>query len=369
MLELSNQNLEETCSAIYGDVKHRFRTGAKPYNSKYLSWDFVGLHGRGANESTLWLGTKGAHTPLHSDSYGYNVVHQIHGRKKWVLIPWESYKYLKPTRIPYEESSIYSEINFFMKDISKEEGYCHMAAREVVLTAGDTLLVPPKWWHYVECLDNSLSVNTWVPIVNDSEERVKESIVRTLISFVTQNVSFSNAENLILNPNELDILTESDGEQFNLLKAALISTLETSCYKTQLPTVLLKKGKPVPLVSYRNQRTMDIVANLEDKSDHHLESKPLCKVAKLDIVNESSVDLMKMVPLIVSKNEWTSSTLGHASASYTETSGSLLVDVGSTKSAYNLELPTLFTKAVTHPDVVELISEKLFELVKASELH
>ena len=41
-----------------------------------------------------------------------------------------------------------------------------MAAREIVLTAGDTLLVPPKWWHYVECLENSLSVNTWVPIVS-----------------------------------------------------------------------------------------------------------------------------------------------------------------------------------------------------------
>jgi Cupin-like domain len=34
---------------------------------------------------TLWLSTHGAHTPLHYDSYGCNVVTQVKGSKRWQL--------------------------------------------------------------------------------------------------------------------------------------------------------------------------------------------------------------------------------------------------------------------------------------------
>jgi len=34
-------------------------------------------------------------------------------RKLWILVPPESTNQMKPTRVPYEESSIYSEIDFF----------------------------------------------------------------------------------------------------------------------------------------------------------------------------------------------------------------------------------------------------------------
>lgn len=33
-----------------------------------------------ASKSTLWLGTSGAHTPCHMDTYGYNFVGQLQGR-------------------------------------------------------------------------------------------------------------------------------------------------------------------------------------------------------------------------------------------------------------------------------------------------
>jgi HSPB1-associated protein 1 len=44
-----------------------------------IDWSAFGFAERTAKDSTMWLGTKGAYTPCHYDSYGYNLVAQIHG--------------------------------------------------------------------------------------------------------------------------------------------------------------------------------------------------------------------------------------------------------------------------------------------------
>ena len=45
-----------------------------------VKWSEFGFKERNGRESTLWIGTEGANTPCHLDSYGCNLVLQVQGR-------------------------------------------------------------------------------------------------------------------------------------------------------------------------------------------------------------------------------------------------------------------------------------------------
>lgn len=45
-----------------------------------VRWSDFGFRGRDGRASTLWIGTEGANTPCHLDSYGCNLVLQVQGR-------------------------------------------------------------------------------------------------------------------------------------------------------------------------------------------------------------------------------------------------------------------------------------------------
>ena len=76
-----------------------------------FSWERLGHPDTDGSESTLWAGTEGALTACHQDSYGENLVCQLAGSKLWTLFsPADSDK-LRPSRVPYEESSVFSLVN------------------------------------------------------------------------------------------------------------------------------------------------------------------------------------------------------------------------------------------------------------------
>jgi len=41
----------------------------------------------------------------------------------------------------------------------------HVTPVIVVLEPGDVLFIPRHWWHYVESLETSISINTWIELV------------------------------------------------------------------------------------------------------------------------------------------------------------------------------------------------------------
>ncbi|XP_066890549.1 HSPB1-associated protein 1 isoform X4 [Kogia breviceps] len=167
-------------------------------------WSDFGFPGRNGQESTLWIGSMGAHTPCHLDTYGCNLVFQVQGRKRWHLFPPEDTPFLYPTRIPYEESSVFSKINVVNPDLKRFPQFWKARRHMVTLSPGQVLFVPRHWWHYVESIDPvTVSINSWIELEEDHQARVEEAITRMLVC------ALKTAENphdtrAWLNPTEVE---------------------------------------------------------------------------------------------------------------------------------------------------------------------
>ncbi|XP_040560168.1 HSPB1-associated protein 1 isoform X4 [Gallus gallus] len=175
-----------------------------------VRWSDFGFPGRSGKESTLWIGSEGANTPCHLDSYGCNLVLQIQGRslvecaaetlwkplgtaliaavspqdflwhqKRWHLFPPGDTSFLYPTRIPYEESSIFSKVNVANPDLKRFPEFKNTRAHVVTLSPGQVLLVPKHWWHYVESIDPiTVSINSWIELRKEGEKSLPKTVIR-----------------------------------------------------------------------------------------------------------------------------------------------------------------------------------------------
>uniref|UniRef100_A0A915L7K9 JmjC domain-containing protein n=1 Tax=Romanomermis culicivorax TaxID=13658 RepID=A0A915L7K9_ROMCU len=110
-------------------------------------------------------------------------------RKRWTLFPPRSTPILRPTRLPYEESSVFSRIDLL--HAADDETFVEKSApRMVILEPGDILLVPKHWWHFVQCLDDGcISVNTWVDLQSDRDDKLSESIISAVISMTKNHLT------------------------------------------------------------------------------------------------------------------------------------------------------------------------------------
>lgn len=143
---------------------------------KNFDWSLLGLAGAGS-DTNFWYGSKGCRTQCHYDSYGTNVVVQLHGHKSWLLFPPKDAEYLYPTRVPYEESSVYSRVNVRAPDLNSWPLLTNVHPHHVKLGPGDILFVPHHWWHDVKAESTSISVNLWMPYREDPASLEHEAMV------------------------------------------------------------------------------------------------------------------------------------------------------------------------------------------------
>lgn len=97
---------------VYADYKYMSQICKDlPGMLEAIDWGVFGFEGRNGNDSSLWCGSEGSFTPCHYDTYGWNLVAQLYGQKKWKLFPPSESHRMYPTRLPFEESSIFSQVN------------------------------------------------------------------------------------------------------------------------------------------------------------------------------------------------------------------------------------------------------------------
>lgn len=117
------------------------------------------LQDRLRKEPRLWLGPAGIVTPVHFDS-AHNLLVQIHGRKKLILIP------------PHQSGALYypclrlGHINYSPVDVESPDYerfplFKQATPLEVVLEPGEVLFIPVRWWHYARAFDPTISLNFW----------------------------------------------------------------------------------------------------------------------------------------------------------------------------------------------------------------
>ncbi|MDA0781110.1 MAG: cupin-like domain-containing protein [Rickettsiales bacterium] len=135
--------------------------------------------------STLWLGSKGACTPIHDDSVYSNIwVSQIKGCKEWMLFDKNACLFAKDDGEPdYEE---------FLRN--PDNNVMHYRVQK-----GDTLYVPHKWWHRAYTLEDAISLNSFY---------ISDEIVRRYIKDV---LSIPMAVSL-----NSELLQEHDLRRYNI---------------------------------------------------------------------------------------------------------------------------------------------------------
>ena len=118
------------------------------------------LKNRKGKVHKIFISGKAHWTPTHSD-IGGNLTFQIRGKKKWTIIRPEDSVLLMPevSRTPYFQSGLFADGKLMAKS------QCGLKGWQVTIEAGDILWMPSFFWHFIETLEDSISVSTkWFSI-------------------------------------------------------------------------------------------------------------------------------------------------------------------------------------------------------------
>ena len=107
-----------------------------------------------------WIGQPGVIAHCHYDGY-HNFYAQLYGRKRFTLFSPSSYAGLYP--YPFlHPSHAQAQVNLSnYEDVKLFPLVKTLESFEALLYPGDLLYIPPLWFHHVEAIDVSISVNVW----------------------------------------------------------------------------------------------------------------------------------------------------------------------------------------------------------------
>lgn len=111
------------------------------------------------NEVVGWLGPGGTVTGYHID-WADNLFAQIIGRKRFFLVPLQQTECMYPSA-KYDWFSRLSHVDPRVFDGKTHPRFDRAQPQTALLGPGEMCFIPRGWWHYVESLDPSISVNNF----------------------------------------------------------------------------------------------------------------------------------------------------------------------------------------------------------------
>lgn len=121
----------------------------------YPKW----INRQNIKEMNFWFSQQNNQTILHFDLLN-NFLVQIFGRKKVRLFSPNDSSYLYPTiSTSYKEARLSQIYDLDNPDLDNFPDFVHAHSYEGIIAPGDILYIPEYWWHEVQSLDISLSVN------------------------------------------------------------------------------------------------------------------------------------------------------------------------------------------------------------------
>ncbi|MGN7611421.1 cupin-like domain-containing protein [Magnetococcales bacterium HHB-1] len=110
-------------------------------------------------DTFAWFGPGGTVTGYHIDWID-NILVQIEGRKRLWLVPPERSQFMYPSN-KFDFRSTLSCVEPDENTLQKFPLFKQAHPIEVTLHPGQMLFLPRGWWHRVEALDRSISINTF----------------------------------------------------------------------------------------------------------------------------------------------------------------------------------------------------------------
>eukprot|EP01119_Soliformovum_irregulare_P024544 TRINITY_DN8814_c0_g1_i1.p1 TRINITY_DN8814_c0_g1~~TRINITY_DN8814_c0_g1_i1.p1 ORF type:complete len:287 (-),score=76.12 TRINITY_DN8814_c0_g1_i1:126-986(-) len=108
-----------------------------------------------------WFGPMGTVSPLHNDPY-HNIFSQIIGSKYIRIYDPQYSEQVYPHQDKMTQNSSQVDVEGNLDEISKKfPKFPETPYLECIISRGQILYIPPKWWHYVRSLSVSFSVSFW----------------------------------------------------------------------------------------------------------------------------------------------------------------------------------------------------------------
>jgi len=127
----------------------------------------------------IFIGPRGAVTPLHLDIWGTHAwLTQLVGRKRWILFSPDQRPLLHDLQVDPSQP-----------DHQRFPRFRQAQGFECTIGPGDTVFVPGGWAHWVESLDSSISLSAnymgpgalWLPLTRATRELVVKRAWKTLL--------------------------------------------------------------------------------------------------------------------------------------------------------------------------------------------